>query len=273
MENSYETTEFYRRQLRKFARWQTSSSLEHASHKMPKSDTTIVLDIFDDDDSKGAVVACDGQVSGGGYLIRSDEDKIMQLDLCSIMAGTGYVIALEEGAKIARAVFQDFKFVRKSQKGLSAQAKASQLAGIASSFWSSGEAYFAGLFATYDPIADRARIFEISPWGEATEKNRGEQYASDGSGGSAALEVLRGGWRSGMSRDEAIRLAVYAIHRASHDVHTANEPRYVKIVSRDRNIADRNAGCIEILPSEEVKRVLEEVRKGCNVCVNRGGER
>ena len=70
------------------------------------------------------------------------------------------------------------------------------------------------LFGGYDERRAEGRLFRYDATGGRWEE---EDFMSTGSGGKPARSTLKKRWRAGLSRDEAVRLAVEALVDASEE--------------------------------------------------------
>ena len=225
----------------------------HDAHKDMISKTTILaLAYAGDGDSRGAVIACDGLVSSHYQKVIVNENKIDQLDIRSAMATCGYAAPSMQAARYLRALFRIAKLLDKQE--LSAKGKAQQVNDLVGRYFSYEDYFFLPIFVAYDLVRKRARLFDI--WGGGGYRELNDCYAN-GCGGEAALRVLKEGWDKDLTRNEAVDLAVRAIHAAAHETHGANEPQYVFCVTQ-KGLAQ--------IQRPLIQRKLDRVRKTCKRC-------
>jgi proteasome beta subunit len=113
------------------------------------------------------------------------------------------------------------------------------------------------LFGGYDERRGEGRLFRYDATGGRWEE---EDYMSTGSGGKPAKSTLKRRWRAGLSREEAVRLAVEALRDASEeDVATGGpDPArgiwpLIKVITSDG---------VEQVGDDEVRGAYESLRAG-----------
>ena len=81
------------------------------------------------------------------------------------------------------------------------------------------------LFAGYDDRRARGRVFSYDATGGKYEE---ADYQTNGSGGVHARNWIKAGWREGMTRDEAIDLALRALFAAADEDVATGGPDLVR---------------------------------------------
>ena len=116
------------------------------------------------------------------------------------------------------------------------------------------------LLAGWDDLAHRGRIFSYDGTGGCTEKHA---HACVGSGTLFATDVLNDGYRPGMDRDEAIMLAIRALHTAISDNTTSALSGPDLSRGLYPTVAHADSTGVTRIPTEEVavlaKRVVDEI--------------
>jgi proteasome beta subunit len=110
------------------------------------------------------------------------------------------------------------------------------------------------LFAGFDERRGEGRLFRYDVTGGRWEET---DYHSTGSGAVHARGTLKKGWRPGLDRAAAVRLAVEALYDASQeDVATGGPNPLRGIYPTVRTIT---AAGVETVPDDEVKAAFEAV--------------
>jgi len=81
------------------------------------------------------------------------------------------------------------------------------------------------LYAGYDLARDQGRIFTYDVTGGHYEE---ADHAATGSGGRDARTTVKLGWRPGLSRQEAVELAVTALYEAADEDSATGGPDLVR---------------------------------------------
>ena len=200
------------------------------------------------------VVACDGLASSGwGQKYRTNSDKIDMLDEFSAIASCGFASPPQQATPMLRRIFGTHDCIEGRE--LSVDGKL-HLVDLVTEWFCDVGLYFYPIFAAFDHKANRGRIFDL--WGPGGGHDEKERYYANGSGGDTAFTILQNGYHLVRSTDDAVRLAIYAIHRAAHRVNSANEPQHIKIV---------RANGYERIFSGQIQKELDNIRKNdCPVC-------
>jgi proteasome beta subunit len=110
------------------------------------------------------------------------------------------------------------------------------------------------LFGGYDARHNLGRLFRYDATGGRWED---ENFHATGSGGRAAKSTLRKGWHSGLSRDEAVRLAVQSLKDASEEDVATGGPSLSKGIFP--TVLILTADGVEEVETDELRRVVETV--------------
>jgi proteasome beta subunit len=108
------------------------------------------------------------------------------------------------------------------------------------------------IFAGYDLRKQEGRIFKYDVTGGRYEES---DYYSTGSGGKDARNTLKKFFRPGMTRDEAVRLALEALLDASEEDVATGGPDLVRGIFPSVKIVAQ-AGTSD-LPEDEIRQMCE----------------
>jgi proteasome beta subunit len=201
----------------------------------------------------GVVVAGDRQATEGFEISSRRIEKVHNADEHAVIAIAGAAGPCLEMVKIFQVEMEHYQKIE--GEILALDGKANRLAQMVRQ---NLPAAFQGLvvvpiFAGYDMRTQEGRIFKYDLTGGRYEEH---EYYATGSGGKEARGTLKKRYRTGLTRDQAIRLAVEAlVDAADLDVGTSGPDLargiypQVKVVTRD-GIADVN--------SEELRPISEE---------------
>jgi proteasome beta subunit len=200
----------------------------------------------------GIIMAGDRRATAG-YAIEDDKvEKVFPADEHSTVAIAGAAGQAVEIVKLLQVELEHYEKVQGDR--LSLEGKANRLAQlIRQNFPLALQGLIVvPLFGGYDLRREEGRLFRYDATGGRWEE---EDYMSTGSGGRPAKSSLKKLWRRGLSRDEAVRVAVEALRDAAQeDVATGGpDPTrgiypLVKVVS---------AGGVEDVTGDEVRRIFE----------------
>jgi proteasome beta subunit len=202
--------------------------------------------------AEGIVMAGDRRATEG-YAIADDRiEKVFPADEHSTVAIAGAAGQAVEIVKLLQVELEHYEKVQGDK--LSLEGKANRLAQlIRQNFPLALQGLIVvPIFGGFDLRREIGRLFRYDATGGRWEE---EDYMSTGSGGRPAKSSLKKLWRPGLSREEAVRVAVEALRDAAQeDVATGGpDPTrgiypLVKIVS---------ASGVEDVPNDEVRRVYE----------------
>jgi proteasome beta subunit len=205
----------------------------------------------------GIVMAGDRRATAG-YSIEDDKvEKVFPADEHSTVAIAGAAGQAVEIVKLLQVELEHYEKVQGDR--LSLEGKANRLAQlIRQNFPLALQGLIVvPLFGGYDLRRSEGRLFRYDATGGRWEE---EDYMSTGSGGRPAKSALKKLWRAGLSRDEAVRVAVESLRDAAQeDVATGGpDPTrgifpLVKLVT---------AAGVEDISNDEVRRVYEAMVAG-----------
>jgi len=180
-----------------------------ASSLTPEA-TTIIAIIY----QGGVLLAGDRRATSGLRIANREIEKIFPADAYSAMGISG---AAGIGVEIARMFQLELEHYEKIEGSLlSLDGKANRLATLIKRNFSMAMKGFVvvPLFAGFDTARGVGRIFSYDGTGGRYEEHN---YHQTGSGAVFAKGALKKLWRPGMTRDEAIKLAVEVLLDAADD--------------------------------------------------------
>jgi proteasome beta subunit len=110
------------------------------------------------------------------------------------------------------------------------------------------------LFGGFDHTAGEGRIFYYDATGGRWEE---DDYQTTGSGGQPAKNSLKKRWRAGLSRDEALRVAVEALIDAAEDDVATGGPDPVRRIFPNA-LAVTVSGAVDV-PEDEIAAAVAAV--------------
>jgi proteasome beta subunit len=164
---------------------------------------------------EGGVVFAGDRRATEGYTIADDKmEKVFAADDYSAIAIAGVAGQAVEIVKLFQLELEHYEKITGDR--LSLEGKANRLGQmIRGNFPLAMQGLVVvPLFGGYDERRDEGRIFYYDATGGRWEE---EDYHSTGSGGRPAMSSLKKRWRPGLSREEAVRVAVEALLDASQE--------------------------------------------------------
>lgn len=165
----------------------------------------------------GVVMAGDRRATAGNLISTRSVEKVVQADELSGVAIAGTAGPAMEMIKLFQLQLEYYEKVE--GQVLSLEGKANQLSMMVRSNLPAAMQGLAvvPLFAGYDPLAGRGRLWDFDVTGGRYEER---DFVAVGSGSMLASTVLRVGWRKNLQRAAAVELAARALWEAS-DADTA----------------------------------------------------
>lgn len=199
-----------------------SSGIDALAHQVLESDaphaTTVVALRYRD----GVVLAADRQASMS-YVASRDVRKIEPADSFTAVAISGVAAA---GLQMTRLLQVSFEHYEKMQdSSLSLEGKANYLSPLIQSINLGGVFVVLPLLAGWDTNHRRGRVFSYDFAGGCYER---DDYTVIGSGTPFAEGVLRLGYRTDLTLDEALDLAALAIYEAGDNDLATGGPDFVR---------------------------------------------
>jgi proteasome beta subunit len=198
----------------------------HASMTVPHGTTVLGLKFAD-----GMVMAGDKRATAGNLIADSKVRKVFPADDYSAIAIAGAAGQAVELVKLFQLELEHYEKITGDR--LSLEGKANRLAQmIRENFPMALQGLVVvPLFGGYDERRGEGRIFYYDATGGRWEE---DDFQTTGSGSLPAKNSMKKRWRPGLTRDEAIRVAVEALIDASEDDAATGGPdairRYFPIV-------------------------------------------
>lgn len=183
--------------------------------------TTIVALRYTD----GVVMAGDRRATAGSDIAHRNMEKVFPADRFSGIAIAGAAGLAIEMVRLFQTQLEHYE--KLSGNALSLEGKANQLGQMIRGNMAMAMQGLAvvPLFAGYDLRRGVGRIFTYDVTGGRYEES---DFHATGSGGRDARTTIKLGWRQGMSRDEAIELAVQSLYEAADEDSATGGPDVVR---------------------------------------------
>jgi proteasome beta subunit len=193
---------------------------EGRSGTLPHGTTVVALRFAD-----GVVMAGDRRATEGNFIAHRSMEKVFPADRHSAVAVAGAAGPAVEMVRLFQTQLEHYEKVE--GVALSLEGKANQLGQMVREHLPMA---FQGLavvplFAGYDLRRQTGRIFTYDVTGGHYEET---DHAATGSGGRDARTTIKLGWRPGLSRAEAIELAVRALYNAADEDAATGGPDAVR---------------------------------------------
>lgn len=216
---------------------------------VPSATTILALRFAD-----GVVMAGDRQATEGFEVSSRRIEKLYDADTHSVVAMAGVAGPCLDMAKLFQVEMEHYEKIEGAPLAL--EGKANRLAQMVKQ---NLPAAFQGLvvvpiFAGYDVYAEQGRIFKYDVTGGRYEER---QFYATGSGGKEARSTLRKLYKDGLSRAEAIALAIEAlVDAADIDIGTSGPDLARGIYPLVKTITHRGTADVE---DEELAAVSEKL--------------
>jgi proteasome beta subunit len=178
-----------------------------ASLEIPHATTCVALRFAD-----GVVMAGDRRATSGNLISHRSMEKVVQADTYSGVAIAGAAGPAMEMVRLFQLQLEHYEKVEGSH--LSLEGKANQLSMMVRGNLPAAMQglVVVPLFAGYDLRRMQGRLWAYDVTGGRYEER---EYVAAGSGSLHAGTVIKVGYRSGLSRDDAINLAVRSLWEAA----------------------------------------------------------
>ena len=202
--------------------------------------------------ANGVVMAGDRRATEGFSIADDRIEKVFHADEHSTVAIAGSAGQAEEIVKLFQVELEHYEKVQGDR--LSLEGKANRLAQlIRQNFPMALQGLVVvPIFGGYDLRRNEGRLFRYDATGGRWEE---EDFMSTGSGGRPAKTSLKKLWRPGLSREEAIRVAVEALRDAAQEDIATGGPDPTRGIYPSVKIVGETG--IEDVTNEEVRRVYE----------------
>jgi proteasome beta subunit len=215
--------------------------------------TTIVALRYQD----GVVMAGDRRATAGSSIAHRAMEKVHPADRHSGVAIAGAAGPAMEMVRLFQLQLEHYEKVEGS--ALSLEGKANQLSQMVRSNLAMAMQGFVvvPLFAGYDVRRATGRIYSFDATGGRYEET---DFHADGSGGRDARTTVKLGWRPGLTRSEAVELAVSALWQAADEDSATGGPDAVRGIYP--TVATITSGGYEAVAEEEVAAAFASVVGG-----------
>ncbi|MFZ4516048.1 MAG: proteasome subunit beta [Acidimicrobiia bacterium] len=183
--------------------------------------TTVVAIRFAD----GVVMAGDRRATAGYSIASRRMDKVMPADDWSGVAIAGSAGLAMEMVKLFQVNLEHYEKIE--GEPLSLEGKANQLAGLVRANLPAAMQGFVvvPLFAGYDHRRNQGRVFSYDAAGGKYEEF---DFQANGSGSVHARNWIKAGWRDGLSKDDAVGLAIRSLFAAADEDAATGGPDLVR---------------------------------------------
>jgi proteasome beta subunit len=198
----------------------------------------------------GVIMAGDRRATAGNIIAHHAMEKVFPADRYSAIAIAGTAGMAIEMVRLFQVQLEHYEKVEGST--LSLEGKANQLAQMVRSHLPLAMQGLAvvPLFAGYDTARGTGRIFNYDVTGGHYEDT---DFQATGSGGRDARNTVKLGWREGLSRDEAIDLAIQSLYDAADEDSATGGPDLVRGIYPIVAVVDAE-GYREVLEEEVAER-------------------
>ncbi len=231
----------------------TGQSAKHGESTVLTHATTIVALLYAD----GVVMAGDRRATAGNVIAHRTMDKVFPADRYSGVSISGVAGIAAEMVKLFQLELEHYEKVE--GVALSIEGKATRLSNMIRN--NLPAAMQAGMvvipiFAGYDLRRRVGRIFNYDVTGGRYEEM---EYHATGSGGTYARSLIKQRWRSDLTREQAVDIALAALFEAADEDSATGGPDLVRgiypsvatisargyIDAADAEIAERFASLVE----------------------------
>jgi len=175
--------------------------------------------------AEGVIMAGDRRATEGHLIAHRGMEKVFPADRYSAVAIAGAAGPAIEMVKLFQTQVEHYEKVE--GVALSLEGKANQLGQMVREHlpMAMQGLVVVPLYAGYDLRRGAGRIYTYDVTGGHYEE---ADHAATGSGGRDARTTIKLGWRPGLSRDEAIELAVRALYEAADEDSATGGPDLVR---------------------------------------------
>jgi len=186
----------------------------------PHATTVVALRYAD-----GVIMAGDRRATMGNIIAHRAMEKVFAADRYSAVAIAGSAGMAVEMVRLFQVQLEHYEKVEGTT--LSLEGKANQLAQMVRQNLplAMQGLVVVPLFAGYDTGRGIGRIFSYDATGGRYEE---ADFQATGSGGRDARSTIKLGWREGLSRDEAVDLAIKSLYEAADEDSATGGPDLVR---------------------------------------------
>jgi proteasome beta subunit len=173
----------------------------------------------------GVVMAGDRRATAGNFISHRSIEKVFPADRHSGVAIAGAAGPAVEMVRLFQLQLEHYEKVEGSP--LSLEGKANQLSQMVRNHLPAAMQGLAvvPLFAGYDTVRGTGRLFQYDVTGGRYEES---DHAATGSGSLHATTVVKLGWRSTITTDAAVDLAIRALYEAADEDSASGGPDLVR---------------------------------------------
>ena len=229
-----------------------TSILATGESSVPHGTTVLGLKFSD-----GVIFAGDRRATEG-YSIADDKiEKVFQADDYSAVSIAGVAGQATEIVRLFQTELEHYEKVEGER--LSLEGKANRLAQmIRSNFPMALQGFVVvPLFGGYDERRDEGRLFRYDATGGRWEE---DDFMSTGSGGKPAKSTLKKRWRPGLTRDDAIRIAVESLRDAAEEDVATGGPDPVRGIWPSVKVITSDG--VAVAGDDEVRAAYEALAAG-----------
>ena len=204
--------------------------------------------------AEGVIVAGDRRATEGFQIAHRSIEKVFAADDTSAVAIAGAAGPAVEMVRLLQTELEHYEKVEGERLTLEGKAnKLSQM--IRANLPAAMQGLVVvPLFAGYDERRNQGRIFKYDVTGGRYEE---DDYHATGSGGKDARSSLKKRYRTGLARDEAVKVAIEALFDAADEDVGTGGPDMVRGIYP--TIAGISAEGIVEVPEETIQRLFEEL--------------
>jgi proteasome beta subunit len=208
----------------------------------PHATTVVALRYAD-----GVIMAGDRRATMGNIIAHRSMEKVFAADRYSAVAIAGSAGMAVEMVKLFQVQLEHYEKVEGTT--LSLEGKANQLAQMVRQNLGLAMQGFVvvPLFAGYDTARGIGRIFSYDATGGHYEDT---DFQATGSGGRDARSTIKLGYREGMSRDDAVDLAIKSLYEAADEDSATGGPDLVRGIYPLIAVVDAEG--YRLVPEDEV---------------------
>jgi proteasome beta subunit len=208
----------------------------------PHATTVVALRYAD-----GVIMAGDRRATMGNIIAHRSMEKVFPADRFSAVAIAGSAGMAVEMVRLFQVQLEHYEKVEGT--ALSLEGKANQLAQMVRQNlpMAMQGLVVVPLFAGYDIARGIGRIYSYDATGGHYEET---DYQATGSGGRDARSTIKLGYREGMSRDDAVNLAIQSLYEAADEDSATGGPDLVRGIYPLIAVVDLEG--YRLVPEEEV---------------------
>ena len=207
--------------------------------------------------SDGVIVAGDRLATEGYRVASRDVQKVFTTDSHSLIAIAGAAGPCIEMAKLLRIELEHYEKIEGDPLELEGKAnKLSQM--IRANLPAAMQGFVVvPLFAGYDERRDSGRVFSYDATGGRYEES---DFQTNGSGGVHARNWIKAQWREGMSREDAVDLALRSLFAAADEDAATGGPDLIRHIFP--SVAVINRAGYRTVENDEIARRSEGLLGG-----------